>query len=70
MVVPDELVDVAVVNAMGHHVFEMCDGSRSVATIAREIASPGGVDVNTVTRDVATYLAQLEQAGLVTTEDP
>lgn len=69
VLVPDEPVEVAVVNATGHRVFQLCDGSRSVASIAQEIADETSADVEAVTTDVTRYVAKLEQAGLLRSEN-
>jgi len=65
VLVPDASVDVAVVNAMGHHVFQQCDGSRSTTSIAQEISDVTGADVMIVRSDVDAFLTRLESAGLV-----
>lgn len=45
VLVPEGPAEVAVVNATGHHIFQLCDGSRSAASIATEIAVATGATV-------------------------
>jgi hypothetical protein len=55
-----------ILNAVGDAVFELCDGSRTVADIAGVLKAslqvPEGVDV---ARDVGAVLDELVRAGLV-----
>lgn len=69
VLVPEEALDVAIANETGHHVFQLCDGTRSAATIAHEIAEATGASIDTVTSDVTNYLTALNQAGLITIEN-
>jgi hypothetical protein len=55
-----------ILNAIGDAVFELCDGSRTVAEIAGFLKAtlqvPEGVDVG---RDVGAVLDELVRAGLI-----
>ena len=63
--VPREAGDVAVVNATGYRIFQMCDGTCSEADIAQDIAAAAGVAVERVRPDVARFVTRLETAGLL-----
>lgn len=52
-------------NTVGTRVFELCDGARDVAAIARQIASEFAVDPGDAERDVLAFLAQLVAEGAV-----
>jgi pyrroloquinoline quinone biosynthesis protein D len=52
-------------NAVGTRVFELCDGRRSVADIAVEIARHFEVDLSTAERDSLDFLQQLIAQGAV-----
>lgn len=65
VLVPHQAGEVAVVNVTGYHIFQQCNGSRSEADIAHSIAETSGADVEHVRRDVATFVARLESAGLL-----
>ncbi len=63
--VPQDAGEVAVINATGYRVYELCDGSRSEADIAQAIADTTGTKVEHVAADVATFVSKLESAGLL-----
>lgn len=55
-----------VLNATGALVWDMLDGRRDVAALARVIADQAGVDETTVTADLIDLLALLVDEDLVT----
>lgn len=57
---------VVVVNAIGHKVFTLCDGTWSSGDIAHDLADASRREVEIVHRDVNAYLEQLAAAGLLT----
>lgn len=63
--VPREAGDVAVVNATGYRIFQMCDGTRTEADIARAIAAAAGAEVERARSDVARFVMRLATAGLL-----
>jgi hypothetical protein len=63
--VPRDAGEVAVINATGYRVFQLCDGSRPEADIVRAIADSTGTEVEQVAADVATYVSELVSAGLL-----
>jgi hypothetical protein len=65
VLVPDTNGDVLVVNETGYHVFTTCDGTRTCATIAAELAAQTGTDLDQVLADVVAYVANLRAAGLL-----
>ncbi len=64
VLVPDETAQVAVVNEMGHRVFQACDGSHSCQEIAQKLASETRTDVKCVLNDVVVFVLRLMEAGL------
>jgi len=52
-------------NEVGTRVFDLCDGVRSVAAIAEQIASEFEIDASTAARDVEIFLQQLIAEGAV-----
>ena len=52
-------------NAVGTRVFELCDGARDVAAIARQIAVEFEVDAARAEHDALAFLAQLIVEGAV-----
>jgi Coenzyme PQQ synthesis protein D (PqqD) len=52
-------------NEVGGRVWELCDGSRSVASIAASLGSEYDVDGATALRDAGELLVRLAGAGLV-----
>jgi pyrroloquinoline quinone biosynthesis protein D len=70
VLVPHEDTDVAVVNEMGHRVFSLCDGTRSCAAIAEEIAAQTRADADVVLDDVLVFVARLGAAGLLQAGEP
>jgi hypothetical protein len=52
-------------NHVGTRVFELCDGSRDVAAIARQIAAEFEVDAARAEHDALTFLQQLIAEGAV-----
>jgi len=52
-------------NEVGGRVWELCDGSRSAASIAEAISAEYDVDATTALRDASELLAGLAGAGLV-----
>lgn len=52
-------------NAVGTRVFELCDGQRSVAEIAVEVARHFEVELSTAERDSLDFLQQLIAQGAV-----
>ncbi|HXV77174.1 MAG TPA: PqqD family protein [Candidatus Polarisedimenticolaceae bacterium] len=60
--------EVKVLNEVGARIFDLLDGSRSQAQIARMIADEFDVSVDQANRDVAAFLDELRQAGMVSDE--
>jgi hypothetical protein len=56
-------------NATGRYVIERCDGSRSVAEIARNLASKWQIPEARASHDVLAFLSALREQGLVQFED-
>jgi hypothetical protein len=52
-------------NEVGGRVWDLCDGSRSVASIAEELSAEYEVDVTTALLDADELLQSLAGAGLV-----
>jgi hypothetical protein len=52
-------------NSTASYIWERCDGGHTLMTIADELGQVFDVDSETVTRDVAAAVRQLETAGLV-----
>jgi hypothetical protein len=52
-------------NGVGTRVFDLCDGTRDVAAIARQIASEFRVDETRAQSDALSFLAQLIAEGAV-----
>ncbi len=52
-------------NEVGGRVWELCDGSRSAASIAQALSAEFDVDATTALRDASELLAGLAGAGLV-----
>jgi hypothetical protein len=57
-----------VLNAVGEHIWGLLDGRRTVAEICDDVSENFDVDVATAHKDVAEFLDDLEDAGLVTRE--
>jgi pyrroloquinoline quinone biosynthesis protein D len=53
------------INESGRAILELCDGSRTVAEIARMLGDRFGVEV---LGDVADYLSRMIERGLVTVQ--
>ena len=51
-------------------ILEMCDGARTVADIARELAARAGDDATKIEADVIAFLRAMKDRGLVTWEEP
>lgn len=66
VLVPAGPGEVAVVNATGHYVFNLCDGTRSEDDIARSLAETTGAEATAAQQDVSAYLERLGAAGLLT----
>ena len=58
-----------VLNDIAAGVWLMIDGTRSIGEITAEILSHVEADRETVTRDVTTFLSQLEQRKLIAWKD-
>ena len=52
-------------NTTATYIWERCDGRHSLGDIATELGQAFEIDADTVTRDVAAAVRQLEAAGLV-----
>ena len=52
-------------NGVGTRVFDLCDGTRDVATIAAEIAKEFEVEASHAERDALGFIAQLVAEGAV-----
>lgn len=52
-------------NSVGTRVFDLCDGTRDVAAIAKQIAAEFAVDTDCAERDVVSFLRQLVAEGAV-----
>ena len=52
-------------NSTASYIWERCDGGHTLMNIADELGQAFEVDSDTVTRDVAAAVRQLETAGLV-----
>lgn len=65
VLVPHEMADVAVVNEMGHRIFQACDGSHSCQEIAQRLATETCTDAKRVLNDVVAFVMQLTAAGLL-----
>jgi hypothetical protein len=52
-------------NAVGTRMFDLCDGTRDVAAIARQIAAEFDVDAECAQRDALSFLTQLVAEGAV-----
>lgn len=65
VLVPQEIADVAVVNELGHRIFQACDGTHSCQEIAQRLATETHTDVNRVLTDVVAFVTQLTAAGLL-----
>lgn len=65
VLVPHDSAEVAVVNEMGHRVFQACDGSNSCQEIAQRLAIETCADANSVLTDVVAFVAQLTKIGLL-----
>ena len=57
-------------NAAGTRVFELCDGTRDVAAIARHIASEFRVDASRAERDALAFLTHLLAEGAIELPSP
>lgn len=53
-------------NATGLLVWDMCDASRDVRAIAQGVSETFGIEERVAQEDVAGYLAELHDEGLVT----
>jgi Coenzyme PQQ synthesis protein D (PqqD) len=52
-------------NEVGGRVWDLCDGSRSVSSIAEILGEEYDVDMATAVRDAGDLLERLAEAGLV-----
>jgi hypothetical protein len=52
-------------NETARFIFDRCDGTRSIETLARAVASEYEVDLDTARTDVATCVTELREMGLV-----
>jgi len=52
-------------NVVGTRVFELCDGTRNLASIAAEIASELDVSAEIVERDTITFLTKMIDEGAI-----
>ena len=59
-----------VLNTVGEHIWGLLDGRRTIAEICNEVAAAFDVDAGTAHRDVAEFLADLEDAGLARDVSP
>lgn len=57
-----------VLNSVGEFIWGLLDGHRSVADVSADVTANFDVDAATAFRDVTEFLADLEDAGLVTCE--
>lgn len=55
-----------VLNVVGEHIWGLLDAKRSVAEVSADVTATFDVDAATALRDVTEFLADLEDAGLVT----
>ncbi len=58
---------VHVLNGTAREIYLMCDGTRSLGDLTREIVQTYVVDGEVAQRDVAEIVAQLVELGLLTT---
>jgi hypothetical protein len=66
---PRALSFVLQLNDTGRFVLERCDGARSVAELARDLAETWPVSEERATADVLTFLERLRAQGLVQSEE-
>ena len=55
----------SVLNRTGTEIWELCDGSRSIGTIARTLAARYGVDEGLLVDDIMTAVSMFRERGLV-----
>ena len=60
------LSDAICVNASAQAILDLCDGRRTVAQIAAQLADECGYPLTVLTADVKCALGQLEKHGIVT----
>ena len=57
-------------NQVGSRVWELCDGARTVADIAREVVTEFEVDLATAERDSADFVAEAVRRKLLMIDPP
>jgi hypothetical protein len=55
----------SVLNRSGTEIWELCDGSRSIGSIARTLAERYGVDEGLLLDDIAAAVSMFRERGLV-----
>lgn len=59
-----------VLNSVGEHIWGLLDGRRTAAEIGADVSETFDVDAATALVDVTEFLADLEDAGLITAVKP
>ena len=67
LVLPDK-GEVKVLNEVGARIWELSDGTRTIAEISEQIAQEFEVDIQKAQNDAVIFLQQLEQKGVVKLE--
>jgi len=52
-------------NATASFIWDLCDGSREISTIAEELGDAFGVDADSTLKDVSDVLSQFSELGLL-----
>jgi hypothetical protein len=55
-------------NAVATRIWELCDGTRSMAAITRALVDEFDADETTIRADVERFVGELQAAGLITLE--
>ena len=67
LVLPDK-GEVKVLNEVGARIWELSDGTRTIAEISEQLAQEFEVDIQKAQDDAVIFLQQLEQKGVVKLE--
>ncbi len=67
LVLPDK-GEVKVLNEVGARIWELSDGTRTIAEISEQLAQEFEVDIQKAQNDAVIFLQQLEQKGVVKLE--
>ena len=67
LVLPDK-GEVKVLNEVGARIWELADGTRTIAEISEQLAQEFEVDIQKAQNDAVIFLQQLEQKGVVKLE--